>query len=106
MLGRGADVEIEFTKSQLIAGIPGTLFCIWYVLKKHWLANNTLGLAFSIQVTLTFLPLFSFSGWTVACVHASIGNRKGFVSLTSSKGEYGFEFLGFFTTSHIIPQAC
>jgi uncharacterized membrane protein YccF (DUF307 family) len=49
---RVADVEIEFTKSQLTAGIPGMLFCIWYVMKKHWLANNTLGLAFSIQVTL------------------------------------------------------
>lgn len=45
-----ADVEVEFTKSQLVAGIPGGGFCIWYVMKKHWLANNTLGLAFSIQV--------------------------------------------------------
>ncbi|CAM6030717.1 unnamed protein product [Sphagnum balticum] len=53
------NVEIEFTKSQLIAGIPGTLFCIWYVLKKHWLANNTLGLAFSIQ-GIEMLSLGSF----------------------------------------------
>lgn len=45
-----AEVEIVFTKSQIIAGIPGTFFCVWYVFKKHWLANNTLGLAFSIQV--------------------------------------------------------
>ena len=45
-----SDVEVEFTKSQVVAGIPGTGFCIWYVMKKHWLANNTLGLAFSIQV--------------------------------------------------------
>lgn len=53
------DVEVEFTKSQVIAGIPGTLFCIWYVLKKHWLANNTLGLAFSIQVMVGSVFLFS-----------------------------------------------
>lgn len=25
------------------------LFCVWYFMKKHWLANNALGLAFSIQ---------------------------------------------------------
>ncbi|KAH9533232.1 hypothetical protein CY35_18G041100 [Sphagnum magellanicum] len=53
------NVEIEFTKSQLTAGIPGMLFCIWYVMKKHWLANNTLGLAFSIQ-GIEMLSLGSF----------------------------------------------
>lgn len=53
------NVEVEFTKSQLVAGIPGTGFCIWYVMKKHWLANNTLGLAFSIQ-GIEMLSLGSF----------------------------------------------
>jgi minor histocompatibility antigen H13 len=53
------NVEVEFTKSQLVAGIPGTLFCVWYVMKKHWLANNTLGLAFSIQ-GIEMLSLGSF----------------------------------------------
>ena len=24
-------------------------FCTWYFMQKHWLANNALGLAFSIQ---------------------------------------------------------
>ncbi|CAM6121236.1 unnamed protein product [Calypogeia fissa] len=52
-------VEVTFTKSQIIAGIPGTFFCVWYVLKKHWLANNTLGLAFSIQ-GIEMLSLGSF----------------------------------------------
>lgn len=62
-----SDVEVEFTKSQLVAGIPGTLFCVWYVMKKHWLANNTLGLAFSIQVLLSTMawlivhPIFLIS---------------------------------------------
>lgn len=45
-----AEVEVDFTRSQLISGLPAAAFCLWYVLKKHWLANNTLGLAFSIQV--------------------------------------------------------
>jgi uncharacterized membrane protein YccF (DUF307 family) len=90
-----ADVEIEFTKSQLTAGIPGMLFCIWYVMKKHWLANNTLGLAFSIQVTLVsfhFLLLVlkfcitSFQVWATVSLmftkleecfdHPFIGNKS------------------------------
>ncbi|XP_058724718.1 signal peptide peptidase-like [Vicia villosa] len=52
-------LDIEFTKSQIIAAIPGTFFCAWYALKKHWLANNTLGLAFCIQ-GIEMLSLGSF----------------------------------------------
>lgn len=53
-------LEIEFTKSQLVAAIPGTFFCVWYAKKKHWLANNILGLAFSIQ-GIEMLSLGSFN---------------------------------------------
>lgn len=52
-------VSVEFTKAQVIASIPGTFFCIWYVLKKHWLANNILGIAFCIQ-GIEMLSLGSF----------------------------------------------
>ncbi|KAK4441415.1 Signal peptide peptidase [Sesamum alatum] len=52
-------LEVEFTKSQLVAAIPGTFFCIWYASKKHWLANNILGLAFCIQ-GIEMLSLGSF----------------------------------------------
>lgn len=48
-------LEIEFTRSQIIAAIPGTFFCAWYASQKHWLANNILGLAFCIQVWQLFL---------------------------------------------------
>jgi minor histocompatibility antigen H13 len=41
---------VEFTKSQVVASIPGFFFCIWYAAKKHWLANNVLGISFCIQV--------------------------------------------------------
>ncbi|KAK8288595.1 hypothetical protein V6Z12_D07G135700 [Gossypium hirsutum] len=51
--------EIEFTRSQIIAAIPGTFFCSWYALQKHWLANNILGLAFCIQ-GIEMLSLGSF----------------------------------------------
>ncbi|KAL9248337.1 hypothetical protein vseg_021670 [Gypsophila vaccaria] len=44
-----SSVELEFTRSQVVAAIPGFFFCVWYALKKHWLANNILGLAFCIQ---------------------------------------------------------
>lgn len=43
--------SLEFTRSQVVASIPGTFFCVWYALKKHWLANNILGIAFCIQVS-------------------------------------------------------
>lgn len=52
-------VEVEFTRSQVVAAIPGTFFCVWYVAQKHWLANNILGLAFSIQ-GIEMLSLGSF----------------------------------------------
>ncbi|WJX16916.1 hypothetical protein P8452_06894 [Trifolium repens] len=42
-------LKIEFTKSQVIVVILETFFCGWYVLHKHWLANNILGLVSSIQ---------------------------------------------------------
>ncbi|KAG6436965.1 hypothetical protein SASPL_101872 [Salvia splendens] len=52
-------LEVEFTKSQIIAAIPGTFFCAWYAKQKHWLANNILGVAFSIQ-GIEMLSLGSF----------------------------------------------
>lgn len=52
-------LEIEFTRSQVVAAIPGTFFCAWYASQKHWLANNILGLAFCIQ-GIEMLSLGSF----------------------------------------------
>ncbi|KAL5994642.1 hypothetical protein ACLOJK_024695 [Asimina triloba] len=51
-------LEVEFTRSQVVAAIPGTFFCAWYALQKHWLANNILGLAFSIQAGLFVYDIF------------------------------------------------
>ncbi|XP_043815976.1 signal peptide peptidase isoform X2 [Manihot esculenta] len=51
-------LEIEFTRSQIVAAIPGTFFCAWYASQKHWLANNILGLAFSIQAGLFVYDIF------------------------------------------------
>lgn len=52
-------LEVEFTRSQVVAAIPGTFFCAWYAAQKHWLANNILGLAFCIQ-GIEMLSLGSF----------------------------------------------
>ncbi|XP_022752402.1 signal peptide peptidase-like isoform X3 [Durio zibethinus] len=52
-------LDIEFTRSQIVAAIPGTFFCAWYASQKHWLANNILGLSFCIQ-GIEMLSLGSF----------------------------------------------
>ncbi|KAL4562446.1 hypothetical protein LXL04_034651 [Taraxacum kok-saghyz] len=52
-------LDVEFTRSLVIAGNPGTFFCVWYVAQKHWLANNIFGLAFCIQ-GIEMLSLGSF----------------------------------------------
>ncbi|CAN6481998.1 unnamed protein product [Victoria cruziana] len=57
-------VEMEFTRSQIVASIPGTLFCAWYASKKHWLANNVLGLAFCIQG----IEMLSLGSFKIGCI--------------------------------------
>ncbi|XP_019163968.1 PREDICTED: signal peptide peptidase [Ipomoea nil] len=52
-------LDVELTRSQIVAAIPGTIFCAWYAKQKHWLANNILGLAFCIQ-GIEMLSLGSF----------------------------------------------
>jgi minor histocompatibility antigen H13 len=41
--------SLEWTVIDIFAFIIGTGIGAWYVLTKHWIANNILGLAFSIQ---------------------------------------------------------
>uniref|UniRef100_A0ACD5V781 Uncharacterized protein n=1 Tax=Avena sativa TaxID=4498 RepID=A0ACD5V781_AVESA len=53
-------LSVEFTKSQVVASVPGFFFCTWYAMKKHWLANNVLGIAFCIQ-GIEMLSLGSFT---------------------------------------------
>ncbi|XP_020256157.1 signal peptide peptidase 1-like isoform X1 [Asparagus officinalis] len=53
-------LSVEFTRSQIVASIPGTFFCVWYASQKHWLANNILGIAFCIQ-GIEMLSLGSFT---------------------------------------------
>jgi minor histocompatibility antigen H13 len=50
--------RVELSVPELLAGAGGVAFCGWYVAEKHWLANNALGLAFSLQ-GIEFLTLDS-----------------------------------------------
>jgi len=42
-------VELTASVAELVSGAGGIVLCGWYCFTKHWLANNALGLAFSLQ---------------------------------------------------------
>ena len=41
--------ELEFSTLDVLLTPPAMAFCYWYWQKKHWMANNVLGMAFSLQ---------------------------------------------------------
>ena len=41
-------VDYEFDRIDLVCLVFAALFGVWYLLKKHWIANNIFGLAFSL----------------------------------------------------------
>lgn len=48
----------------VVVGLCSVGFCVWYYVEKHWIANNVLGLAFSIQ-GIEFLSLGSIQ---IGCI--------------------------------------
>ncbi|KAL4459154.1 hypothetical protein ABPG75_014019 [Micractinium tetrahymenae] len=42
-------LEFSFTPLDALVALPASPFCVWYYRRKHWFANNVLGLAFSLQ---------------------------------------------------------
>lgn len=42
-------MDYTFDRIDLICLTASTIFGIWYLAKKHWIANNVLGLAFAIN---------------------------------------------------------
>lgn len=42
-------VKYEFTTHDLVALALSTVVGVWYLLKKHWIANNLFGLAFAVN---------------------------------------------------------
>eukprot|EP00128_Syssomonas_multiformis_P008180 Colp12_sorted_trinity150504_noHs@32737 len=57
-------VLLDFTTADLAALFLSLLFGVWYFLKKHWIANNILGLAFSVN-GIEMLRLGSFQ---IGCI--------------------------------------
>ncbi|XP_033097945.1 minor histocompatibility antigen H13-like [Anneissia japonica] len=51
-------INQEFDRKDLLALAISTGFGIWYLVKKHWIANNIFGLAFSVNA-VEFLQLNS-----------------------------------------------
>jgi len=52
-------LEIAFGNHDIVATLFSAVFGLWYVWQKHWLANNTFGLAFAVQ-GIALLPLGSW----------------------------------------------
>jgi len=57
-------IEIEFDKADIVAFIFGAAIGVWYVLTKHWISNNILGLSFSIQG----IALLSLGSYKIGCI--------------------------------------
>jgi minor histocompatibility antigen H13 len=57
-------IELSFNKVDVISFIFATLVSIWYILTKHWVANNILGLAFCIQG----IAVLSLGSYKIGCI--------------------------------------
>jgi minor histocompatibility antigen H13 len=53
-----APQRVEPTVAEMLSGAVSVGFCAWYILEKHWLANNALGMVFALQ-GIEFLSLDS-----------------------------------------------
>jgi len=51
--------HFKFYATDIVAAIVGVAVGIWYILTKHWICNNILGLSFSIS-GITYLSLGSY----------------------------------------------
>ncbi len=40
---------VQLSVPQIAVGAASMGFCAWYVTKRHWLANNLIGIAFSLE---------------------------------------------------------
>lgn len=51
--GEGKDkealIDFKFTTHDVACFIVSTIIGVWYLLKKHWIANNLLGIAFAVN---------------------------------------------------------
>eukprot|EP00762_Andalucia_godoyi_P001180 ANDGO_02117.mRNA.1 Signal peptide peptidase 2 len=57
-------IDIEFSMQDVYSLIPGLMVVVWYGFTKHWIANNILGLAFSVSA----IALMSCGSFRIGCV--------------------------------------
>jgi minor histocompatibility antigen H13 len=111
-------LEFEFSIMELLLCIPAVGFCYWYWQTKHWLANNVLGIAFSLQGVehlslgtvqngvILLCGLFFYDIFWVFCTPVMVSVAKSFdapikllfpkvmTELTDSKAEFSMLGLG------------
>lgn len=56
--------ELEFSTSDIFSLIVASLIGFWYIMTKHWVSNNILGLSFSIQG----IAMLSLGSYKVGCI--------------------------------------
>jgi len=57
-------IEVKYDGVDIISVLFSTLVGAWYVMHKHWVANNVLGLAFSIQG----ISMLSLGSYKIGCI--------------------------------------
>jgi len=57
-------ITLKFDQIDVVIVVISTGVGIWYVLTKHWIANNILGLAFSVQG----VALLALGSYKVGCI--------------------------------------
>lgn len=62
-------IELEIDIADVVSGVVGTIIGVWYVMTKHWISNNILGLSFSVQ-GIAMLSLSSFQIGSILLVKA------------------------------------
>lgn len=108
--------EISFSTFEAVLAIPAAGFCYWYWTTKHWLGNNALGIAFSLQGiehlslgavqngVILLSGLFFYDVFWVFCTPVMVSVAKSFdapikllfprVPMPATAGASAFSMLG------------
>lgn len=57
-------VEFTYTPAWAVSMVLSAAVSVWYLLTKHWIANNILGIAFSVQG----VAMISLGSYNVGCI--------------------------------------
>jgi minor histocompatibility antigen H13 len=108
--------EFSFSTFEAVLAIPAAGFCYWYWTTKHWLGNNALGIAFSLQGiehlslgtvqngVILLSGLFFYDVFWVFCTPVMVSVAKSFdapikllfprVPMPATDGASAFSMLG------------